>query len=88
MIARNHAPIANSDDEGINTLQGVPVNISILANDSDIDISNPILNDTISIKSVDTSETLGNVTLNSDNSTINYVPFHQTMQDLTLLTIQ
>ena len=75
MIARNHAPIANSDDEGIITLQGIPINISILANDSDIDIGNPILNDTISIENIDTSETLGNVTLNSDNKTINYVPF-------------
>ena len=75
MIARNHAPVANSDDEGITTLEGIPINISVLANDSDIDIGNPILNDTISIKSIDTSETLGNITLNSDNNTINYVPF-------------
>ena len=74
-IAKNHGPIANNDNEGINTLQGIPLNINVLANDRDIDISNPILNDTISIESIDTSETLGNITLNSDNTTINYVPF-------------
>ena len=76
IIARNHAPVANNDEgEGINTFQGIPVNITVLDNDSDIDIGNPILDDAISIENIDTSETLSNVTLNSDNKTINYVPF-------------
>ena len=61
-ITRNHAPIAN-DDRGITTLQGVPVDISVLANDTDIDIGHPIINDTIRITNIDTSQTLGNVTL-------------------------
>jgi hypothetical protein len=76
MIVRNHAPLANNDEsEEINTFQGIPVNITVLDNDSDIDIGNSILDDAISIESINTTETLGNVNLNSNNKTINYVPF-------------
>ncbi|HEX5892325.1 MAG TPA: Ig-like domain-containing protein, partial [Nitrososphaeraceae archaeon] len=67
-IRTNHPPIANSDFA--NTFEGIPVNIPILANDTDIDSD-----DTISITSVNSSQTLGNITINRHNSTITYFPF-------------
>ena len=68
IIRTNHPPIANSDFA--NTFEGISVNIPILANDTDIDSD-----DTISITSVNSSQTLGNITINRHNSTITYFPF-------------
>lgn len=65
----NDSPIANDDDFTINE-DSAFTTASFLDNDSDIDS-----NDTFTFASLDTSNTLGTVTLNADN-TLTYNPNH------------
>ena len=72
-ISINHRPIAI--DDFASTLQEVPINIPVLDNDTDFDVNNPLLNDSIKIASVNTTNTLGDVIVNNNNNTVTFVPF-------------
>ena len=63
---RNNAVFA-IDDEAVTTESSILNNIEILANDIDLD------GDTLSVTKIDTSDSIGNFTLNL-NGTINYSP--------------
>ena len=57
----NEAPVAN-DDVGFSTLEGLSMNLNVLANDTDIDV-----NDVLTISSVNTAGLFGTVTNNGTN---------------------
>ena len=61
----NHPPVATADTAS--TDKQTPVKVTVLANDSDLD------QDALTVASVDTTGTLGKVTINPDN-TITYDP--------------
>jgi VCBS repeat-containing protein len=61
----NHAPSA--DDDLPETTEDAPTDVPVLSNDSDVD------GDALHVSSVDTTGTLGTVTINGDN-TIKYDP--------------
>ena len=72
-ISINHRP--DAIDDFASTFQEVPVNIPVLDNDTDFDVNNPLLNDSIQIASVNTTNSLGDVIVNNNNNTVTFVPF-------------